>query len=76
MQTTGIDLLLKAIDVSLDRRKLALAVLGLVVAGLIGGMFFGLAASVDNVAATALLALLGLIAVWVVAALLRAPSRR
>jgi len=69
MQTTGIDLLLRAIDVSLDRRKLALAVLGLVAAGLIGGIFFGLAASVDNAIATALVALLGLIAVWVVAAL-------
>ena len=69
MQTTGIDLLLRAIDVSLDRRKLTLAVLGLVAAGVIGGIFFGLAMSVDNVVAVALLALLGLIAVWVVAAL-------
>ncbi len=69
MQTTGIDLLLRAIDVSLDRRKLALAVLGLLAAGLIGGMFFGLAASVDNVVAVALLALLGLIAVWVITTL-------
>jgi hypothetical protein len=69
MQTTGIDLLLRAIDVSLDRRKLTLAVLGLVVAGLIGGIFFGLAGRVDDTAVKALLALLGLIAMWVVAAL-------
>ena len=69
MQTTGIDLLLKAIDVSLDRRKLALAVLGLVTASVIGGIFFGLAMTVDNVVAVALLALLGLIAVWVIATL-------
>jgi len=69
MQTTGIDLLLRAIDVSLDRRKLALAVLGLVVSGVIGGIFFGLARRVDDIAVKALLALLGLIAVWVVAAL-------
>ena len=69
MQTTGIDLLLKAIDVSLDRRKLALAVLGLMAAGVIGGIFFGLAVSVDNVVAVALLALLGLIAVWVITTL-------
>ena len=69
MQTTGIDLLLKAIDVSLDRRKLALAVLGLVAAGVIGGIFFGLAVSVDNAVAVALLALLGLIAVWVITTL-------
>jgi hypothetical protein len=66
MQTTGIDLLLRAIDVSLDRRKLTLAVVGLVVSGVIGGIFFGLAVSVDNVVAAALLALLGLIAVWVI----------
>jgi hypothetical protein len=69
MQTTGIDLLLRAIDVSLDRRKLTLAVLGLVVAGLIGGMFFGLAGRVDDTAVKALLALLGLIAVWAVTTL-------
>jgi len=69
MQTTGIDLLLRAIDVSLDRRKLALAVLELLAAGVIGGIFFGLAVSVDNVVATALLALLGLIAVWVITTL-------
>jgi hypothetical protein len=69
MQPTGIDLLLKALDVSLDRRKLALAVLGLVAAGLIAGIFFGLAAFLDNNVAVALVALLGLIAIWVVATL-------
>ncbi|HIQ04661.1 MAG TPA: hypothetical protein EYH31_03095 [Anaerolineae bacterium] len=69
MQTTGIDLLLKAIDVSLERRKLALAVVGLVVMGVIGGIFFGLAGRVDDIAVKAILAFLGLIAVWVIAAL-------
>ena len=69
MQPTGIDLLLKAIDVSLDRRKLALAVLGLVVAIVISGVFFGLAARVDDIAARALIVLLGLVALWIVTAL-------
>lgn len=69
MQTTGIDLLLKAIDVSLERRKLALAVVGLVVMGVIGGIFFGLAGRVDDIAVKAILAFLGLIALWVIAAL-------
>ena len=68
-QTTGIDLLLKAIDVSLDRRKLILAVLGLVAAGVSGGVFFGLATFLDNEAAAALMALLGLMAMWIVATL-------
>jgi len=69
MQPGGIDLLLQALDVSLERRKLVLAVLGLAAAGIIGGIFFVSAASVGNGSAAMVAALLGIVVIWVISAL-------
>lgn len=69
MQPGGIDLLLQALDVSLERRKLVLAVLGLAAAGIIGGIFFISAASVGNGSAAMVAALLGIVIIWVISAL-------
>ena len=69
MQPGGIDLLLQALYVSLERRKLVLAVLGLAAAGIIGGIFFVSAASVGNGSAAMVAALLGIVVIWVLSAL-------
>jgi ribosomal protein L40E len=65
MQLTGLDLLLKAFDVSFDWRKLGFTILGLVVTFVAASPFLWIAAEVDNTAIGAIFMLIMLVVVWV-----------
>jgi hypothetical protein len=69
--TKGIDLVLRAIDLALDRRKVALAFAGIVAIGLVFGLFFLLSTAIgseEEVLGIVVL-ILGLLVVWVMGAL-------
>lgn len=69
--TTGIDLVLRSIDLALDRRKVALAFAGIVAIGLVFGLFFLLSNAIggeEEVIGIVVL-ILGLLVVWVLGAL-------
>jgi hypothetical protein len=71
MATTGIDLILRAIDLALDRRKVALAFAGIVAFGLILGLFSLLSNAIgsEDEALGIVVLILGLLVVWVLGAL-------
>ncbi len=71
MRTVGFELILEALDVSLDLRKIAFAMGGLFVTGAVAGLLVFIALTVDSTALTiALLAVAGLF-VWVLASLVQ-----
>ncbi|MBC8264426.1 MAG: zinc ribbon domain-containing protein [Anaerolineales bacterium] len=65
MQLTGLDLLLKAFDISFDWRKLGFTILGLVATFVAASPFLWIAAEVDNTAIGAIFMLVMLAVVWV-----------
>lgn len=65
MQLTGLDLLLKAFDISLDWRKLGSTVLGLVATFIAAYPFFWIADKVENIVIGAIFMLVMLAVVWV-----------
>ena len=69
MQTIGFDLVLKALDVSLDRRKVSFTIGGLFVMTLVAGLFFYIAAEVESGFLTVLFTLLAAVAAWVLSTL-------
>jgi hypothetical protein len=62
----GLDLMFRAMDVALDRRKLALAVLGFLAAGILGALLFWVFVRVtpDSVLLSAVVGLVGAILLW------------
>lgn len=65
MQLIGLDLLLKAFDISLDWRKLGFTVLGLVTTFIAAYPFFWIAEKVDNVAIGLIFMAMMLVVVWI-----------
>lgn len=71
MRTFGFDLILQALDVSLDRRKIALAIGGLFVTALVSSVFFYMAVQVESVLLAAVFMLLGGMGAWVLSTLVQ-----
>ena len=69
MQTVGLDAILKAIDVALDRRKLLLAFGGALAILVVAGIIMYVGSLVDNAIIAAVFGLLALIAAWALSAL-------
>jgi uncharacterized membrane protein (DUF485 family) len=66
MKTGGLDLILKALDVSLDRRKIAFAIAGLFLAFLGIYLFQWIGSKVDNDTVRIIFAILGLLIGWAI----------
>ncbi len=65
MNTSGIDLILRSIDLAFDRRKLALALAGIAVSAIGSGFFAWIGSQLgDNVALASIFLLIGLIFAW------------
>lgn len=62
----GLDLMFRAMDVALDRRKLALAVLGFLAAGILGALLFWVFGrlTLDSVLLSVVVGLVGAILLW------------
>jgi len=69
MKTVGFDLILKALDVALDRRKIVFAVAGLFAAFLASALFLWLASKTRDDGLSTILNLLGLLISWVISTL-------
>ena len=70
MRLTGLDLLLKAFDISLDWKKLGFTILGLFATIIAAYPFSWMADEVDNIVIGAIFTLIMLVVVWVLAALI------
>jgi len=70
MNTSGIDLILRSIDLALDRRKLTLAFAGILLSAIGSGIFVWAVQQVsDSLALSAIFSLFGLLVAWVVISL-------
>lgn len=76
MENFGIDTILRALDISLDRRKAGFAIAGLFVSTLVAGLFFYIAIEAGSGFITVLFGLLGVIASWVLSTLVTGTLAR
>lgn len=74
----SLDLLFRALDVALDRRKLALTTLGFLVVGIVGALFFWILAQVglDSAIVGAAIGLVGAILLWCILTFVTATLTR